>query len=148
MNVYIFVNNFNLRTKNYIKGVLLRTMHLQKTFLSGGIPDGFIVLTFVRLFLPFHNGIIYASATFTIYLKFYQYSRILDHYNRPNRRTIESLEEKIKSTYSLHKVPVQVRQRNIRSKENIVAVRESIRDDPNLSFIRQSQALNIPNTSL
>jgi len=56
--------------------------------------------------------------------------------------------QKFESTYSLHNVPVPIRQRNARSAENIAAVQRSVEEDPNQSIPRRSQELGISSTSL
>lgn len=68
--------------------------------------------------------------------------------NLPTRSTVERLVRKFESTYSLHNVPVPVRQRSVRSAENIDAVRESLRTDPTLSVACRAQKLGIPQSSL
>lgn len=68
--------------------------------------------------------------------------------NRPAKSTIQRLVKKFESTYTLHNVPVPVRQRSVRSEENIAAASASIQDDPNLSLTRRSQSLGISVSSL
>lgn len=41
---------------------------------------------------------------------------------------------------------MSVRQKSVRSEENIAGARESVRDDSNLSVLQQSQELDIPNS--
>uniref|UniRef100_A0A0K2U960 Putative LOC100572414 [Acyrthosiphon pisum] n=1 Tax=Lepeophtheirus salmonis TaxID=72036 RepID=A0A0K2U960_LEPSM len=68
--------------------------------------------------------------------------------NRPVKSTIQRFVKKFEYTYTLHNVPVPVRQRNALSVKNIVAASASIQDDPNLSLTRRSQLLGISVTSL
>lgn len=73
---------------------------------------------------------------------------IFGRYNRPTRAAILSLVHKFESTFSLHNVPVPVRQRLGRSAENIAAVSASVQNDPNQSIPRRSQELGIAQTTL
>lgn len=69
-------------------------------------------------------------------------------HNVPAGSTIRRLVQKFESTYSLHNVPVPVRQRGVRTPSNVDAVRESVKTDPNLSVAQRSQLLGIPQSSL
>jgi len=54
---------------------------------------------------------------------------------------------KFESTGSINNQPTPVRRRNTRSVENIVAVRESVREHPRRSISRRSQELGLSATS-
>ena len=56
--------------------------------------------------------------------------------------------KKFESTGTIQNVPVPVRQRSVRSVENITAASASIAEDPSQSLTRRSQALGISVTSL
>ena len=73
---------------------------------------------------------------------------IYDRNNRPSRSTTERLVEKFESTGTVQNVPVPVRQRRVRSVENIAAAKASVEESPNVSLTCRSQALSISVTSL
>ena len=68
--------------------------------------------------------------------------------NRPGRSTIQSLVAKFESTGTVQNVPVPVRQRSVRSVENIAAAEAAVEESPNVSLTRHSQALGLSVTSL
>ncbi len=69
-------------------------------------------------------------------------------HNRPSQSTIQRLVKKFESTFTLHNVPVPVKQRKARSEQNIAAASASVEQDPNQSLTRRSQSLGISVTSL
>lgn len=73
---------------------------------------------------------------------------IFGRQNRPTRQAVRALVTKFESKYSLLDVPVPIRLRTARSNENIAAVNESIRNDPNQSISRRSQELGLSQTTL
>lgn len=68
--------------------------------------------------------------------------------NRPNKTTIYRLVQKFETKFTLHNVPVPIRERSARNEENIAAVRQSVAQNRNLSIPRRSQQLGISQTSL
>ena len=60
--------------------------------------------------------------------------------NRSSRSTIERLVEKFESTGTVQNVPVPVRQRSVRSVENIAAAEALVEESPNVFLTRPSQA--------
>ena len=56
--------------------------------------------------------------------------------------------EQFESTGTVQNVAVPVRQRSVRSVENIAAAEASVEERPNVSLTRPSQALGISVTSL
>ena len=68
--------------------------------------------------------------------------------NRPGRSTIECLVEQLESTGTVQNVSVPMRQRSVRSVENIAAAEASVEESPNVSLTRRSPALSISVTLL
>lgn len=66
---------------------------------------------------------------------------------RPAESTIRRLIRKFETTGSVADEAVPVRQRNARSLENIVAVRDSVRENPRQSIPRRAQELGLSATS-
>lgn len=64
-----------------------------------------------------------------------------------NERCIRRLVSKFETTFSLHDVAVPVRAKSARTKENIEAVQQSVKEDSEMSIPRRSQALNISQTT-
>ena len=54
--------------------------------------------------------------------------------NRPSRSTIERLVEKFESTGTVQNIAVPVRQKSVRSVENIAAAEASVEESPNVSL--------------
>ncbi len=73
---------------------------------------------------------------------------IYGRHNVPHRSTIRRLIEKFETTFSLHNVRALTRRRKARSKQNIASVRESVRQDKNLSISRRSQQLGLSQTTV
>ena len=67
--------------------------------------------------------------------------------DRPTERTIQRIIAKFEESGSVTDRAVPVRRRNARSVENIVAVTESVREDPDLSIPRRSQGVGLSATS-
>ncbi|KAJ8979493.1 hypothetical protein NQ317_000369 [Molorchus minor] len=67
--------------------------------------------------------------------------------NRPTERSIYRLVEKFGQTGSLANKSTHVHRRGAQPEVNIAAVRQSVRDDPNLSIPRRSQELGLSQTT-
>ena len=68
-------------------------------------------------------------------------SPIYDRNNRPSRSTIERLVEKFEPTGTVQNIAVPVRQRSVRSVENIAAAEASVEESLNMSRTRCSRIL-------
>lgn len=65
----------------------------------------------------------------------------------PSKSTLQRLVTKFETTGSVNSQPAPVRQRNVRSVENIAAVRESVQENPRQSIPRRAQELGLSQTS-
>jgi Helix-turn-helix domain (DUF4817) len=63
--------------------------------------------------------------------------------NRPSELAIRRIINNFRSTYSLHDKPRTSRRKNVRNKENIAAVNESVIADPEMSIRRRSQEVGL-----
>lgn len=68
-------------------------------------------------------------------------------HDRPAESTIRRLINKFETTGSIADQTTPVRQRTARSIENIVAVRDSVRENPRQSIRRRAQELGLAQTS-
>lgn len=67
---------------------------------------------------------------------------------RPAESTIRRLINKFEATGSVNNQPTPTRRRNVRSAQNVAAVRDSVRENPRQSISRRAQELRLSETSL
>ncbi|CAK9831720.1 Transposable element Tc3 transposase [Anthophora retusa] len=91
---------------------------------------------------------IYYESSCSIRETFRALRSIYGQHKRPTELTIRRLVQKFESTGSIVDKHIPTRQRNARSEKNIVAVRESVTENPNLSISQRSQQLGISQTSV
>jgi len=70
-----------------------------------------------------------------------------DRRNGFSKSTLQRLVVKFKTTGSVNNQPILVRQRNVRSAENIAAVRDSVQENPRQSISRCAQEVGLSQAS-
>ena len=73
--------------------------------------------------------------------------QIYSQHHRPTEGTIRRIVKKFETTGLVVDQPTPVRRRNARSDENIVAVRECVSEDSNVSIPRRAQELRLSHNS-